>query len=251
MPLVELDVPGGPMEALLAVTAAGDGPWPGVVVVHDVYGFTRDVRAISQRVADAGYAVLTPNLYARGGGPRCVVRVLRALLAQRGEALEDLTAAREYLQARPECAGPVGIVGFCMGGQFALVMAPTGFAASAPFYGVPLPRDLESALRGACPVVASFGGRDPLGIGAAPRARRALEANGVTHDVHAYPGVGHAFANQLPAQRIQRVIGFGYDAEAAEDAWRRVFAFFAEHLRPGKGPAGTAGPTGTAGPNDA
>jgi carboxymethylenebutenolidase len=119
-----------------------------------------------------------------------------------------------------------------MGGQFALVMAPAGFAASAPFYGVPLPRHLDQVLEGACPVVASFGSRDPLGIGAPKKAKRVLEDKGIVHDLVVYPGVGHAFANRLPAQRLQRIIGFGYDEDATADAWRRVFSFFAEHLAP-------------------
>lgn len=112
MTLVELEVPGGPVEALLATPTTVDGPWPGVVVVHDIYGFTQDVRDISQRVADGGYLVLTPNLYSRGGGPRCVVRVLRDLVAQHGQALEDVAAAKGFLERRDECAGPIGIIGF-------------------------------------------------------------------------------------------------------------------------------------------
>jgi carboxymethylenebutenolidase len=228
--MVTLQTSGGPVEALSLAPATGQGPWPGVVIVHDVYGFTQDVQDISRRVADAGYLVLTPKLYSRGGGPRCVTRVIRDVLAQRGQALDDVSAAREQLRGDERSAGPVGIIGFCLGGQFALLMSPTGFAASAPFYGVPLPRDLDKVLDGACPVVASFGSRDPWGIGAPAKARRALETNGIVHDLVVYPGVGHAFANRLPAQKVQRIIGFGYDQEATDDAWRRVFAFFAEHL---------------------
>jgi carboxymethylenebutenolidase len=202
-----------------------------VVLVHDLFGYTDDVKNISRRVADAGYVVLTPNLYGRGGGPKCVAKVFRALLTKQGEAVDDLHAAREFLQAREDCTGPVGIAGFCMGGGFSLVLAPHGFAASAPFYGVPLPRPLDETLRGACPVVASFGARDPLGIGAAGKLEKELAAQGIPHDVKAYPGVGHSFANQLPAQPLMRITGFGYSEEATEDAWQRVFAFFAEHLR--------------------
>jgi carboxymethylenebutenolidase len=233
MAVIALDTAAGPVEALVLTPTSGVGPWPGVVVVHDVYGFTQDVRNISRRVADAGYVVITPNLYSRGRAVLCVTRVLRDLFTQRGQALEDIRAAKSFLQAREDCADSIGIVGFCMGGQFALVMAPQGFGASAPFYGVPLPRNLDSTLRGACPVVASFGARDPLGIGAPGKAREALENNGVVNDVKVYPGAGHAFANRLPAQSLLRIVGFGYDEAATEDAWRRVFAFFAEHLGPG------------------
>jgi carboxymethylenebutenolidase len=232
MTLTVLETPAGPIEALLVTPSTGTGPWPGVVIVHDIAGFTTDVREISRRVADAGYVVLTPNLYSRGGA-RCIPRVFRELMQQRGRALDDLAAARDLLTSRADCTGAVGIAGFCMGGGFALVMSSQGFGASAPFYGVPLPRHLDKVLKGACPVVASFGARDALGLGAAKKLSRKLDAAGIPNDVKTYPGVGHSFANQLPAQPLLRVVGFGYDDDATEDAWRRVFAFFREHLSAG------------------
>ncbi|MCA1676168.1 MAG: dienelactone hydrolase family protein, partial [Actinobacteria bacterium] len=130
MTIIALESAEGPVEALFVAPTAGEGPWPGVVIVHDISGFTPDVQNISQRVADAGYLVITPNLYSRGGPARCVIRVFRELLMQRGQALEDVQAAKSLLEGKGECAGPIGIVGFCMGGQFALVMASRGFAAS-------------------------------------------------------------------------------------------------------------------------
>jgi carboxymethylenebutenolidase len=158
---------------------------------------------------------------------------MREVLTKRGRSLDDVLASRDHLQAMPECTGRVGIAGFCMGGQFALVMSPKGFGASAPFYGTPLPRELSETLDGACPIVASYGGRDLTGIGAPKRLQRVLDEKGVTNDVKVYPGAGHGFANKLPAQPLLRIAGFGYNAAATEDAWARVFAFFGEHLRNG------------------
>jgi carboxymethylenebutenolidase len=109
-------------------------------------------------------------------------------------------------------------------------MSPKGFGASAPFYGTPLPRELSETLDGACPIVASLGGRDPLGVGAPKKLQRVLDQKGIPNDVKVYPGVGHSFANKLPAQPLLRVAGFGYNQIATEDAWARVFAFFGEHL---------------------
>jgi carboxymethylenebutenolidase len=156
---------------------------------------------------------------------------MRELMAQRGRALDDILAARDHLQSLPECTGQVGIAGFCMGGQFALVMSPKGFGASAPFYGAPLPRHLSQTLEGACPIVASFGARDPLGKGAPEKLREVTAAKQITNDIKVYPGVGHSFANTLPVQPLLRISGFGYDQAATDDAWNRVFAFFGEHLR--------------------
>lgn len=226
---ITLACPDGPIDALLDVPDA-PGPSPGVVVIHDALGYGPDKESISRRIAAAGYVALTPNLYARGGRARCITRVFRELLTQRGRALDDILAARDHLQTHPACTGTVGVAGFCMGGQFALILAPQGFAAAAPFYGTPLPRRLEEVLTGACPVVASFGRRDPLGIGAGDRLRRAAYHHGITTDIKVYPGAGHSFANELPGQPLLRVGGFGYNPEATEDAWARVFAFFGDHL---------------------
>jgi carboxymethylenebutenolidase len=120
-----------------------------------------------------------------------------------------------------------------MGGQFALVMSPKGFGAAAPFYSTPLPRNLDKTLDGACPIVASLGGRDPLGRGAPEKLRKTIADKNITADVKVYPGAGHSFANELPAQGLLRITGFGYNEDATEDAWRRVFAFFGEHLAAG------------------
>jgi carboxymethylenebutenolidase len=227
---IEIDTPAGPIDALLDIPE-GQGPWPGVVIIHDAIGYGPDKRSTNARIARAGYVALTPNLFARGGWARCVTKVMRDVLTKRGRAVDDVLAARDYLQALPECTGRVGIAGFCMGGQFALVMSPNGFAASAPFYGTPLPRELSETLDGACPVVASFGGRDPMGVGAPKKLQQVLDHKSVTSDVKVYPGAGHGFANKLPAQPLLRIAGFGYNEAATEDAWARVFTFFGEHLR--------------------
>jgi carboxymethylenebutenolidase len=226
---IKIETPDGPIDALLSVPA-GPGPWPGVVVVHDAFGYRPDNESTSARIAAAGFVVITPNMYSRGGRARCITRVMRELLTQRGRALDDILAARDHVQSMPECTGTVGIVGFCMGGQFALVLSPKGFGASAPFYGVPLPRHLSETLDGACPIVASFGRRDPLGVGAPARLRKVVDEKGITADIKAYPDAGHSFANKLPAQPLLRIGGFGYNDEATEDAYRRVFGFFNEHL---------------------
>ena len=210
MTTIEIDTPDGPIDALLSLPQ-GQGPWPGVVVIHDALGYGPDKESINERIARAGYVALTPNMYSRGGRVRCITRVMRELMTKRGRALDDILAARDHLQAMPECSGHVGIAGFCMGGQFALVMSPKGFGASAPFYGTPLPRHLSETLEGACPIVASFGGRDPLGRGAPDQLREVTAAKQITTDIKVYPGVGHSFANNLPGQPLLRIAGFGYD----------------------------------------
>lgn len=225
----------GTIDGYLAVPqpeVSGQGPWPGVVVVHDAMGLSDDIRGIAERFATAGYLAVVPNLYARGGFARCVRTVFRELFAGHGRAHDDLDAARAELTGRADCTGRVGIAGFCMGGGFALLGATREFDASAPYYGE-VPAD-TSILDGACPVVASFGARDklPRMKGAAARLDRALTEHGVPHDVKEYPRAGHSFANRMagPLNALLRVTGMAYHHESSEDAWRRMMAFFATHL---------------------
>lgn len=220
--------PTGLIPAALAVPA-GSGPWPGVVVVHDGFGLSADIRRNTKRFADNGFLAVAPDLFSRGGYLRCVTAVMRSMSRHSGQAVDDLTAAREVLADRPDCTGRVGIAGFCLGGGFALVMGPKGFDASAPFYPSVM-RDYDFLERASCPVVASFGRKDPLNVGNGPRLRRALQRGGTPHDVKVYPDAGHSFANELSAQPFLRIIGFGHDAEVADDAYRRVFDFFDAHL---------------------
>jgi carboxymethylenebutenolidase len=202
------------------------------VVLHEVFGLTDDIRQQADRLAAAGFLAVAPDLYSAGGARRCLVSTFRALTSGTGAALGDIEAVRSYVAAHPRSTGKVGVVGFCMGGGFALLAATRGFDAAAPSYG-PLPRQAEQALVGACPVVGSYGARDLELRGAAGKLERALTAAGVPHDVKEYPGVGHSFMNRHdlgPFAVLERVTGFHYDHDAAEDAWNRILRFLAEHL---------------------
>ncbi|WP_020669281.1 dienelactone hydrolase family protein [Amycolatopsis nigrescens] len=208
-----------------------EGPWPGVVVVHDAVGMSADTRRITDRFAAEGYLAVAPNLYSRGGRLRCVKSVFTELFQAKGRAFADLEASRKLLAEQANSTGKVGVVGFCMGGGFALVAASGEFDASAPYYGQ-LPKNM-SILDEACPIVASFGRKDPTLKGAAAKLESALTERGVTHDVKEYADAGHSFANKFPVGPLNlllKVAGFNYHHESSEDAWRRVNEFFGEHL---------------------
>ena len=119
---VTIDAPGGPMAAHLSRPDSGE-QWPGVLVVHDALGMTADLRCQADWLAENGYLALAPDLYHRGGRLRCMFSTLRALAAGRGPVFDDLEAARSRLVAQPGCSGRVGIIGFCMGGNIALMLA--------------------------------------------------------------------------------------------------------------------------------
>lgn len=228
MTMIEVPVPDGEIKAVWE-TPEGPGPWPAVVLLHDAVGLTADLRRNARMLADHGYLVIAPDLFSRG--PRCVPGVFRDLLfTGAGRAVRDILAALRRIRDDSSCTGRVAVAGFCMGGGFALLTAPRGFDAAAPFY--PTSRgDYAEMLRGSCPIVASYGRLDPINIGRAHRLERVLDDYGVAHDVKTYSGVTHAFANRLPTEPVLRVAGLGYDEEATEDAWRRVFAFFDAHLK--------------------
>jgi carboxymethylenebutenolidase len=230
VPDTSFDASDGRLAGYLAMPS-GNGPWPGVVVVHEIFGLTDDIRRQADRFAEAGYLALAPDLYSWALTPRCLVATLRTLSSGSGRARDDIDAARRHLAERDDCTEKVGIIGFCLGGGLALLVTPDGFDAAAPNYGF-VPKDPVRQLEGACPVVASYGGKDRPLRNAAGRLASALERLGVEHDVKEYPEARHGFLfKHSGATSLSEPLFVAYNADAADDAWRRIFTFFDARLK--------------------
>ena len=212
----------GVMESLF-VKPEGTGPFPGLVVIHEIYGLNDNIRGIATRFAEQGYAALAVDLFSNRNRAMCMMQIVHGMLIRplKNATLADLQSTFDFLQKQTGVdSNRIGVVGFCMGGGYALQLSVTekGMKAASSFYGA-VPKPLEAFVE-ACPIMGSYPVKDFSAQGAR-ELDAALEKNNIPHDIKFYENTMHSFFNH-PRTPIEE--------QAAADAWQRMLTFFETHL---------------------
>ncbi len=222
--VVRIALPGGTMAAYVATPKDGPARRGGIVVIHENRGLNPHIRDIARRLAVAGFtAAAVDMLYPQGGTPADEDKA-REMFSRvdRNAAVRDLAAVVDWMKARPDSNGKVGVVGFCWGGAMAnlLATASPALVAAVPFYGSAPPTSDVAKIR--AKLLIHYAGNDPRINASWPDYDAALKAANVDHRAFFYEGTEHGFNNDTAGAR--------YNAAAADLAWKRTLAFFEANL---------------------
>ncbi len=216
----------------------GPGPYPGIILIHEVFGLLEHTREMARKFAAHGYITIAPDLYYRDGPGD--IETIAAAVRQRGgvpdsQAIGDLEGAATALRSVATSSGKLGCIGHCSGGRLTLLFAcnTKSLAAAVNCYGGRVvtteltpnqPKaviDMVSSL--SCPLLGLFGGADsnpsPEHVA---RLEQELKKYKKEYEFKSYPpDTGHGFfADYRPS----------YRQESAVDGWKRIFDFFGRHL---------------------
>jgi carboxymethylenebutenolidase len=215
------------------------GPHPGVVVIHHMPGYDRATKEIVRTFAVYGYAALCPNLFHRyAPGARSADAAAAARDAggvPDEQCIGDVRGAADFLRARPDSNGRVGVIGYCSGGRQAYVVACSlDLDAAVDCYGgrvVAAPEDLTPARPVApidltpglsCPLLGLFGVQDTNPSPAqTAQIESALREHGKTYEFHTFENAGHAFFS------VDRP---NYSVDASREGWKLIWDFFGRFL---------------------
>lgn len=226
--------------ALGSFAFSAEAPRPGVVMIPDVWGLSDHTRDLARRLAGEGFAVLALDVYRKTGRPELKdVASAMAWIRQLSDpvVLETVQGGIDGLaQHRGARDRKIGVVGFCMGGQYTILAgcACQGLSACAPFYGMlryeagldpkRKPRQPLDALADlSCPFMGFYGAEDAIiPLEDVHELQSRLEKSDLPHAVHVYSGAGHAFMNDTRPEM--------YRPDAARDAWGKLVPFLRSHL---------------------
>jgi carboxymethylenebutenolidase len=217
----------------------GPGPFPGVVLIHHLPGWSEFYIETTRRFSHHGYLAICANLYERSG-PGDPDDVAAKVRAEGGipdaQMVGDTEAAVKWMRAQPECNGKVGLIGSCSGGRHAMiyasqkhdvdavvdqwggrvVMPEADLNAKTPVAPIDMTKDLN------CPVLGIFGNDDRSPSPEQVDQHEAeLKKLGKTYEFYRYDGAGHGFFYWHRPM---------YRPEQTMDAWSKIFAFFGKYL---------------------
>jgi carboxymethylenebutenolidase len=227
-----------PDETPLSIHHPQGTPVGGVVVIQEAFGVTDHIEDVCQRLADVGWLAVAPHIYHRTGDPVLEQGDLAAVMPHAGELkadgiLADVDAALAFLTDAGFPPDNCGVVGFCMGGSIAAMVAvERRLGAAVTFYGGGITEGrfgfppLVEAIRGLqAPWLGLFGAQDQsIPVDEVRALETAADDAEWPTEVVVYEEAGHAF---------HRDGGPAYHAAAAEDAWRRTLDWFADYLTTG------------------
>jgi carboxymethylenebutenolidase len=199
-------------------------PLPAIILIHEWWGLNDNIRAMADRLAGEGYMVLAVDLYTgrTAATPEAARQLMLRVVEDPEPAKANIRDAYRFLETAG--APSIASVGWCFGGGWSLTAAqllPDRLDASVIYYGQ-VTSDEDKLRPVNAPILGLFAGNDTgITVESVEGFRATLERLRKEHEIHIYPGVGHAFANPS---------GRNYDAEAAEDAWSKTLDFLASHL---------------------
>ncbi|GGD20441.1 dienelactone hydrolase family protein [Aureimonas glaciei] len=215
---------GTEMKSYLARPAEGEGPFPGVIVIHENRGLNGHIQDVTRRLAKEGFVALAPDFLSTAGGTPPDEDKARELIgALDPEQTKALAVGSEaWLRQADGVNGKVGAIGFCWGGGLVsdLAIADPDLKAGVAYYG----RQPDAAEVGQikAAMMLHYAGLDTRINAGIDAYKAALEKEGVEHEIHVYEGVNHAFNNDTSAAR--------YDKAAADLAWTRTVDFLKAKL---------------------
>jgi carboxymethylenebutenolidase len=215
----------GSIKGYLVKPANATGKLPVVLVIHENRGLTPYIEDVARRLAVANFIAYAPDgLTSLGGFPGTDEKGLELFpKVDPAKMREDFVASAEWLKARPDSTGTLGIVGFCFGGTTVNALAVrlgSEVSAAVPFYGGQ--PGVEDVAKIKAPLLANYGELDTRITSGWPAFDAALTAAKVPHEGYVYAGANHGFHNDTTPR---------YDEAAAKLAWQRTLDWFNKYLR--------------------
>jgi carboxymethylenebutenolidase len=202
---------------------------PVVVVIHEIYGLSPWIRAVTDQLAADGFIAIAPDLLTSRNLPNPTDSVPAELATAAIRTLDQadvhrqISATAKYAMALPSALPRYGIVGYCWGGGVSFehaVRSPT-LGASVVYYGVSPAGDALKSVK--APVLGLYGGNDARVDATIPPADSAMHALGKTYTHSIYEGAGHGFLRQQSGQN-------GANLTATQQAWPATIAWFRRYL---------------------